>query len=79
MSIALIQDRLATYGCASTLEEDRAIREITQEVVLAALARTDFFRHAAFQGGTCLAPSGASCPTPSRWSGSSRRAPARSS
>lgn len=54
MSIALIQDRLATYGCASTLEEDRAIREITQEVVLAALARTDFFRHAAFQGGTCL-------------------------
>ena len=54
MSIALIQDRLATYGCSSTLEEDRAIREITQEVVLAALARTDFFRHAAFQGGTCL-------------------------
>ena len=46
--------RLAAYGCTSTLEEDRAIREITQEVVLAALARTDFFRHAAFQGGTCL-------------------------
>jgi predicted nucleotidyltransferase component of viral defense system len=54
MSIALIQERLAAYGCSSTLEEDRAIREITQEVVLAALARTDFFRHAAFQGGTCL-------------------------
>lgn len=54
MSITLIQDRLATYRCGSTLEEDRAIREITQEVALAALARTDFFRHAAFQGGTCL-------------------------
>lgn len=54
MSIALIQERLIAYGCTSTLEEDRAIREITQEVVLAALARTDFFRHAAFQGGTCL-------------------------
>lgn len=54
MSIALIQERLAAYGCTSTLEEDRAVREITQEVVLAALARTDFFRHAAFQGGTCL-------------------------
>jgi hypothetical protein len=54
MSIALIQERLAAYGCTSTLEEDRAIREITQEVVLAALARTDFFRHAAFHGGTCL-------------------------
>jgi hypothetical protein len=54
MSIELIQDRLSAYQCTSTLEEDRAIREITQEVVLAALARTDFFRHAAFQGGTCL-------------------------
>jgi hypothetical protein len=54
MSLTLIQERLAAYGCTSTLEEDRAIREITQEVVLAALARTDFFRHAAFQGGTCL-------------------------
>jgi predicted nucleotidyltransferase component of viral defense system len=54
VSIALIQERLAAYGCTSTLEEDRAIREITQEVVLAALARTDFFRRAAFHGGTCL-------------------------
>ena len=54
MSIALIQERLAMYRCSSTLEEDRAIREITQEVVIATLARTDFFRHAAFQGGTCL-------------------------
>lgn len=54
MSVALIQERLAAYDCTSTVEEDRAVREITQEVVLAALARTDFFRHAAFQGGTCL-------------------------
>jgi hypothetical protein len=54
MSVTLIQERLAAYGCTSTVEEDRAVREITQEVVLAALARTDFFRHAAFQGGTCL-------------------------
>jgi hypothetical protein len=54
MSVALIQERLAAYGCTSTVEEDRAVREITQEVVLAAMARTDFFRHAAFQGGTCL-------------------------
>ena len=54
MSVTLIQERLAAYGCTSTVEEDRAVREITQEVVLAALARTDFFRRAAFQGGTCL-------------------------
>jgi hypothetical protein len=31
MSVTLIQERLARYGCASTLEEDRALREITQE------------------------------------------------
>jgi predicted nucleotidyltransferase component of viral defense system len=54
MSVGVIQGRLESYRCNSTLEEDRAIREITQEIVLAALARTDFFRKAAFQGGTCL-------------------------
>jgi hypothetical protein len=50
----MIQDRLNGYGCRSTLEEEQALREITQEIVLAGLGRTDFFRHAAFQGGTCL-------------------------
>ena len=54
MSIALIRDRLATYDCTSEIEEDLAIREITQEIILAALGRTDFFKEAAFQGGTCL-------------------------
>ncbi|MEX1113865.1 MAG: nucleotidyl transferase AbiEii/AbiGii toxin family protein [Akkermansiaceae bacterium] len=50
----MIQDRLADYACRSALEEELALREITQEVVLAALGRTDFFARAAFQGGTCL-------------------------
>ncbi len=54
MSIKLIQDRLDSYNCASSIEEEHAVREITQEVALAALGRTDFFKHAAFQGGTCL-------------------------
>lgn len=54
MSVGVIQERLESYRCNSTLEEERAIREITQEIVLAALARTDFFRKAAFRGGTCL-------------------------
>ena len=54
MSIKLIQDRLNSYACKSELEEEHAIREITQEVTLAALGRTDFFKHAIFQGGTCL-------------------------
>ena len=54
MSVRVIQDRLNSYGCVSAIEEDQALREITQEIVLAALGRTDFFDKASFQGGTCL-------------------------
>jgi predicted nucleotidyltransferase component of viral defense system len=54
MKVSVIQERLKSYQCRSTLEEQQALREITQEIVLAALSRTDFFRRAAFQGGTCL-------------------------
>jgi predicted nucleotidyltransferase component of viral defense system len=54
MSIRAIQDRLNSYGSASAIEEEQALREITQEIVLAALGRTNFFDKAAFQGGTCL-------------------------
>jgi predicted nucleotidyltransferase component of viral defense system len=54
MSVKLIQDRLDSYDCKSNIEEEHAIREITQEVVLTALGRTEFFKHALFQGGTCL-------------------------
>ncbi|HBG26198.1 MAG: hypothetical protein A2Y10_03965 [Planctomycetes bacterium GWF2_41_51] len=54
MSIKIIQERLNSYNCKSELEEEHAIREITQEVALAALSRTDFFKYGIFQGGTCL-------------------------
>jgi predicted nucleotidyltransferase component of viral defense system len=54
MSIKLIQERLNSYNCKSELEEEHAIREITQEVALAALSRTEFFKYGIFQGGTCL-------------------------
>jgi predicted nucleotidyltransferase component of viral defense system len=54
MSVKLIQERLDSYNCKSNVEEEHAIREITQEVVLAALGRTEFFKGALFQGGTCL-------------------------
>ena len=54
MSVRAIQDRLNSYGCASAVEEEQALREITQEIVLAALGRRSFFNKAAFQGGTCL-------------------------
>ena len=54
MSVEIIQERLAAYRCRSTLEEEQALREITQEILLAGLGRTDFFSQAGFQGGTCL-------------------------
>lgn len=54
MSVSIIQSRLATYRCRSALEEEQALREITQDIVLAALGRTDFFARAGFHGGTCL-------------------------
>ena len=54
MSIKMIQDKLNSYKCTTELEEEQAVREITQEVALAALGRTDFFKYGVFQGGTCL-------------------------
>jgi predicted nucleotidyltransferase component of viral defense system len=54
MSVKMIQDRLDSYHCQTTLEEEQALREITQEISLAALGRTDFFQQVGFQGGTCL-------------------------
>lgn len=54
MSVEIIQERLAAYACRSTIEEEQALREITQEIILAGLARTDLFGRAGFQGGTCL-------------------------
>lgn len=54
MSVKMIQQRLDSYSVVTQLEEEQAIREITQEIVLAALGRTGFFQKAAFHGGTCL-------------------------
>jgi predicted nucleotidyltransferase component of viral defense system len=54
MSVKVIQDRLNGYNCRSSLDEEQALREITQEILLAALGRTDFFHQTGFQGGTCL-------------------------
>lgn len=54
MSIKIIQERLDSYKTKSFQEEEMALREITQEVALHALYNTDFYKIAAFQGGTCL-------------------------
>ncbi|HCS37096.1 MAG TPA: hypothetical protein DIW48_10545 [Sphaerochaeta sp.] len=50
----MIGQKLESYSISSEIEEMQALREITQEVILAALGRTGFFNQAAFQGGTCL-------------------------
>ncbi|MBI2345381.1 MAG: nucleotidyl transferase AbiEii/AbiGii toxin family protein [Deltaproteobacteria bacterium] len=54
MSLKIIQERFDEYHCASRQEEEQALREITQEVALAALSRAGFFKLAGFQGGTAL-------------------------
>ncbi len=54
MNLKIIQERLETYRCQSEQEETLALKEIIQEIILAALSRTDFFKYASFQGGTCL-------------------------
>ncbi|MBI5361173.1 MAG: nucleotidyl transferase AbiEii/AbiGii toxin family protein [Planctomycetes bacterium] len=54
MNVQIIQQRLLSYNCKTEIDEQHAIREITQDVVLAALGRSDFFQHALFHGGTCL-------------------------
>jgi hypothetical protein len=42
------------YPIQSKQSEENAIKEICQEIALAGLARENFFKHAMFQGGTCL-------------------------
>jgi predicted nucleotidyltransferase component of viral defense system len=54
MSVKIIQDRLDGYKCQSAQDEEFALKEITQELVLNSLYNSGFFKKAAFQGGTSL-------------------------
>jgi len=54
VNIEIIENRLKNYDIQSKQDELNAIKEIMQEIALAALSRADFFKYAAFQGGTCL-------------------------
>jgi len=54
MNTGIIENRLKRYHTNSLETELTGIREITQELILFALSTSDFFSHAAFQGGTCL-------------------------
>lgn len=50
----MIKDWIETYRPKNEEEVLSALREIMQEITLAALSRTDFFKKAAFYGGTAL-------------------------
>jgi predicted nucleotidyltransferase component of viral defense system len=50
-----IIDQMINKYKPKTLEDKKnAIKEVLQEVILAALSKTDFFNHSAFYGGTAL-------------------------
>lgn len=50
----MIKEWIAGYQPSNEEETLSALREIMQEITLAALSRTDFFEKAAFYGGTAL-------------------------
>lgn len=52
--IDLIKNKLDTYKVSGPIEEENALKEIVQEIMLFALWKADFFDVAAFQGGTSL-------------------------
>lgn len=54
MSSSVFETMTARYQCRNTEDKLHAIREVMQQITLAALARGGFFNKAAFYGGTCL-------------------------
>src|SRR5690606_27290612 len=50
----MIKEWIETYRPDNEEEVLSALREIMQEIALAGLSRTDFFKKAAFYGGTAL-------------------------
>ncbi len=50
----IVQTMLQKYSPKSPIEQERALREILQEIALVGLWRGKFFDHAAFYGGTAL-------------------------
>lgn len=52
--IDIIRQRLNSYTINNVIEEDSALKEIVQEIILFSLWDAKFFEVAAFQGGTSL-------------------------
>ena len=54
MSHSIIQDRLNEFNPKSIEEQNNALKEIVQEIILYGLSTINFFEKALFQGGTAL-------------------------
>ena len=50
----MIKDWIDSYKPRNIQETEQALREIMQEITLAGLYRANFYKHAAFYGGTAL-------------------------
>jgi len=50
----MIKDWIESYKPKNIQETEQALREIMQEITLAGLYRGNFYKHAAFYGGTAL-------------------------
>ncbi len=50
----VLQEKLESFAARNRQEEEFALKEILQEITLAAFSRSDFFKKASFQGGTAL-------------------------
>jgi predicted nucleotidyltransferase component of viral defense system len=50
----MIKQWIESYGPKNIQETEQALTEIMQEITLAGLYRVNFFKHAAFYGGTAL-------------------------
>lgn len=50
----MIKQWIDSYGPKNIQETEQALREIMQEITLAGLYRANFFKYAAFYGGTAL-------------------------
>ena len=54
MSMKIIEDEIAKFMPKTEQDIQNALKEVSHKIALCALARTDFFRKAAFVGGSCL-------------------------
>jgi predicted nucleotidyltransferase component of viral defense system len=50
----MIKQWIDSFAPKTVVETEQALREIMQEIALAGLYRANFFKHAAFYGGTAL-------------------------